>query len=81
MNPTNSPAKAVATDSPASNDPDVSNALSVCACGCGGLLKRKGQKYYSDRCRYLAFRRKEAARIADEVRAEVYEILIRKLEK
>ncbi len=47
---------------------------------CGGPLKPR-QKYCSDKCRRLVYWEKQAARIADEVRAEVYEILIKKLVK
>ena len=48
--------------------------------GCSVLLRGK-QVYCSDKCRMLAYRMREAARISDEVRKEVYELLIRKLKQ
>jgi predicted nucleic acid-binding Zn ribbon protein len=47
---------------------------------CEAELKPR-QKYCSGRCRVRAFRLREAARIADEVRAEVYQILARRMIK
>jgi predicted nucleic acid-binding Zn ribbon protein len=73
----------VITDSDANITPtDDDQALMPCPV-CGEPFKKKvpWQESCSDKCRIKAFRLRQAAKIADEVRERVYEILAEKMVK
>jgi hypothetical protein len=57
-------------------------AIAICQ-GCGEPFKKKvrWQEHCSDKCRWKSFKLRQAARIADQIREDVYRILIERLVK
>jgi|GEM_PF-3149308 hypothetical protein len=76
-------AQCVVTDTGGNITPmDEGQALPPCPVCCRPFKKKvPWQENCSDRCRLKAFRLRQAARIADDVRERVYEILAEKLVK